>query len=124
MGNLHGRMPTRGREYNEHDEASGRKKVATFVDGDSVSYEDPAFDSGDSPVICDAFTDLGGRVGHDGYVQNDGPGRIQVEISKDGTVYGGMHTLKEGEALSLDDLNVNRIRLTFVDPSAYRIMVA
>lgn len=124
LSNLTGRMPTKGREYSEHDEDEGRKRVATYADGDSVSYEDSEFDSGDSPVVCDVHNDLGGRNAHRGYVQNDGPGRMLVSISADGSTYGGIHTLREGESLVLDDLDVNRIRLTWVDNSAYRILAA
>ena len=75
-----------------------------------------------SPAVLAVQTDLG-RAGYKGYFINDGPGDVTVEISNDGTVYGGTHTLHGGEQLSLDDLNVAKIRLTYIDPTEYRCMV-
>ena len=107
----------------EHDRAEYRKRVATYVDGSSVSYEDTSFVTGESPLAVDIGTDLG-RVGHTGEVINDGSGNILVEISADGTSYGGQHTLKWGDVLSLDNLKVSKIRLTWQQNSSYRIFVA
>jgi len=107
----------------EHDRNEYRKRVATYVDGSSVSYEDASFVTGDSPLVVDIATDLG-RVGHAGEVINDGSGNILVEISADGSVYGGQHTLKWGDVLDLDNLKVSKIRLTWQQNSSYRIFVA
>jgi len=93
------------------------------VDGSTVAYEDTDFVSGDSPVVLDIFTDLG-RAGHEGYILNDGAGNILVELSADGTNYGGSHTLKWGEQLMLNNLKINRIRLTWQEDSSYRTMIA
>lgn len=107
----------------EHDEVEYRKRVATYVDGDSVSYEDTSFVTGDSPVVLDVFTDIG-RIGHTGYIVNDGAGNILVEISSNGSDYGGQHTLKVGEILNLDNLKIKKMRLTWVSDSAYRVFIA
>jgi hypothetical protein len=122
-------MATKGNKHlnsfanDEHDAVEYRKRVATYVDGDTVSYEDPSFVSGDSPVICDVLTDLG-RIGHKGYLVNSGPGGIKVEISTNGTNYGGQHTIKEGETFTLNDLSIKKIRLTWDSNTEYRILVA
>lgn len=107
----------------EHDGEEFRKRVATYVDGTSVAYEDNDFTSGESPAVLDILADLG-RIGHEGQVINDGPGKIQVSISADGTLYGGVHTLRGGNILDLSDLKVQRIKLTYLEPTEYRVMVA
>lgn len=109
--------------HEEHDHVEYRKRVATYVDGTSVSYEDTNFASGDSPAVLDIFTDLG-RIGHEGQVINDGPGKLQVSVSADGSTYGGIHTLRGGNIFDLSDLKIKKIRLTYVEPTAYRVMVA
>jgi hypothetical protein len=110
-------------EHQHDDDVEYRKRVATYVDGNTVSYEDTSFTTGDSPAVLDVFTDLG-RIAHEGYVVNDGPGDITIEFSFDGATYGGLHTLKDGEMLSFNNLKIKRIRLTWIDNSAYRVMVA
>lgn len=105
------------------DAVEYRNRVATFVDGSTVSYEDNNFSTGDSPAILDVFTDLG-RIGHDGYLVNDGPGNILLEISADGTAYGGQHTIRSKEILSLKDSAIKKIRLTWAQNTAYRVLVA
>lgn len=107
----------------EHDHIEYRKRVATYVDGDTVSYEDINFVTGDSPIVFDTFTDLG-RICHEGYIINDGSGDILVEFSTNGTDYGGQHTLKSGEQLVLNNLKIKKIKLTWVADSAYRVLVA
>ena len=107
----------------EHDMVEYRKRVATYVDGSTVAYEDTNFVSGDSPVVLDIFSDLG-RVGHEGYLLNDGAGNLLVELSTDGTTYGGSHTLRWGEQLILNNLKVNRIRITWQEDTSYRAMIA
>ncbi len=107
----------------EHDAVEYRKKVATYVTGAPVSYEDPDFVEGDSPIVLDVYTDLG-RLGHEGYILNDGAGNLLIEISVNGTNYGGSHTLKWGEQLNLSNLKINRIRLTWQEDSSYRAMIA
>jgi len=88
--------------------------------GRSVSYEDTSFLVGDSPAVHDVNTDLG-RNSRDGYVANDGDGSFTVEVSDDGTTYGGTHTLKNGEIMELKGLDVDSIRVTWIQNSSYRI---
>lgn len=109
-------------EHEHDDDVEYRHRVATYVDGNTVAYEDTSFTTGDSPAILDVFTDLG-RIAHEGYIVNDGPGRILVEMSFDGTTYGGQHTIYDGDTLSFSNLKIKKIRLTWVDNSAYRAMV-
>lgn len=122
MGNLHGRMPTKGESYKEHDRVEERQRVATHIDGNTASYEDTNFTSAETLSVLNVLSDLG-RSGHQGTFINDGPGEILVEISFDGATYGGLHTLKGGEQMALSDLKIAKIRLTYVDPTAYRCMV-
>lgn len=109
--------------HDEHDAVEYRKRIASYVDGSTVSYEDSDFVSGDSPVTLDILTDLG-RTGHEGYVLNDGAGDILVAISADGENYGGNHRLKWGEQLILNNLKVGRLKLTWQEDSSFRVMVA
>lgn len=108
--------------HEEHDHVEYRKRVATYIDGGTVSYEDADFTSGESPAVLDIFTDIG-RIAHEGYFQNIGPGDLLVEISYDGTGYGGQHTLRGGDILSLDNLKIKKLRLTFVDATEYKAMI-
>lgn len=105
----------------EHDSTSYRKRVQAWVDGRSVSYEDTSFVTGDSPIALAVNTDLG-RNAHGGYIINDGEGNFTVEISDDGTSYGGLHTLKKNEILELTSIVINRIRITWVSDSSYRVL--
>jgi len=90
--------------------------------GRSVSYEDTNFLTGDSPVVLDINTDLE-RNGRDGYIANDGVGNFTVEISNDGANYGGIHTIKAGEILELAGVNLDKIRITWISNSSYRVFI-
>lgn len=90
--------------------------------GRTKEYEDTSFVTGESPRVLDVLTDLG-RNAHDGYIVNDGDGDVKVEISDDGTSWGGQHTLKKDEWLPLFMLDIAKIRLTWVADCGYRIMV-
>ena len=107
----------------EHDESAAAKRVVvTSSTGNTVSYEDTSFVTGDSPAILSVFSDLG-RLGEGGYITNDGTGTFTIEISDDGTTYGGVHTVKNGETMTLDGLFINKIRLTWVSDSSYRVLI-
>jgi len=90
--------------------------------GRSISYEDTSFTSGDSPVVLDVNTDLG-RNGRDGYIVNDGAGNFTVAVSDDGTTYGGSHTVKVDETLELTGLDIDKIRITWIADSSYRVFI-
>ena len=100
---MHGRIPTRGPTSQQNDPVEKRQRVATYVDGSTLSYENSTFNTGASPVVINFSVDSGGRIAHKGYFVNDGPGDIQIEFSFDGSTYGGIHTIKTGETISLDD---------------------
>ncbi len=91
--------------------------------GRSVSYEDTSFVTGDSPVVLDINTDLG-RNARDGYVVNDGDGNFTFEVSDDGDNYGGVHTMKKDETVTLKGMDIDKVRITWVSNSAYRVFVA
>jgi len=86
------------------------------------AYENTNFVTGESPVTHDVNADLGWN-GSQGYIMCDGAGDIKVEISPDGTTWGGQHTMKSGESIDLTDMDVDSIRITHVTDSSYRIMV-
>lgn len=96
--------------------------VKRFIEGRTTSYEDTNFVAGDSPAVHDVNTDLG-RNSHTGYIICDGGGDITIEFSNDGSTYGGSHTLKQDETMNLDLIDIDRIRITWVANSAYRIFV-
>lgn len=88
---------------------------------DNQTYEDASFVSGDSPTTHDFNADAG-RNAVDGYIVCDGPGDIQVDISRDGITYGDKWTMKAGELVNLTHFNVDKIRITYVSAdSVYRI---
>lgn len=108
--------------HEEHDHVEYRKRVATYVDGNSASYEDTNFTSGESPAVIDFFADTN-RIAHEGTFINDGPGDILVEFSDNSTTYGGQHTLRGGEVMDLSNMKIKRIRITYVDPTEYRVII-
>ncbi len=84
------------------------------------STEDDNFIVGDSPVTLDVNTTLG-KNSTNGYIINDGPGNFTVNLSVDGAVFQDDITMKIGETYSLDDLDVDSIKITWVANSAYRV---
>ncbi len=107
----------------EYDKDEARKKVAVWVYGNTVSYEDIDFTISDSPVSLNVYSDLKVK-GHGGFISNDGNGIIQIEFSNDGNTYGGQHTIKAFEVLEFNDLTIAKIRLTCVSDTSYRVLVA
>ena len=91
--------------------------------GRSVSYEDTSFVTGDSPIVLDVNSDIS-RNGRDGYIVNDGDGNFTVEISDDGTNYGGVHTMKKDEVMQLKGADVDKIRISWIADSSYRVFVS
>tara|TARA_Y100000310_G_C20350556_1_gene654138 strand:- start:48 stop:425 length:378 start_codon:yes stop_codon:yes gene_type:complete len=89
-------------------------------DFDNKVYEDTSFVVGESPVTHDFESDTG-RTAIDGYIICDGPGNIQVDISRDGIAYGDKWVMKKGERVNLAHFKIDKIRVTHVADSAYRI---
>ena len=104
------------------DAAGHQFTVPGKIQGRTVSYEDTSFVTGDSPVVHDVNTSLS-RNGVDGYIVCDGPGNITIDITNNGTNYGGQHTLKRRERMNLRNLDIDSIRVTWVSDSAYRVLV-
>lgn len=95
---------------------------SAWWDGLTGSYEDELFETGESPQTLDVNGDLG-KNAHDGYIMNDGPGKLKAQFSNDGISFGGTHTIKSGEPLLLEKLDIDKIKLIWVADTAYRILV-
>ncbi len=92
------------------------------IDGRYKTYIDTSFVTGDSPVTLDVNTDLG-RDGRELRVLNDGAGNFTVAVSNDGITYSDEWTMKTGETLSLSDVRIDSVRITWVADSSYRVLV-
>lgn len=118
----------------EHVKAAVAKRCLSLLsDGDGgftveegpvkrtpITKEDASFVTGDSPATLDV-NDAFGQNGNSFEVINDGPGDFTVSISNDGTAFGDEATVKQQEVYSIDDISVDKIRITWVANSAYRI---
>ncbi len=85
---------------------------------------DESFEVGDSPVILDVKASLNAK-GIDGEIKciNASTG-ITAEISSDGTNYGDAIFIEPLESISLQSLQVSKIRLTrLAADSGYRVFV-
>ena len=101
-------------------ESASLHTIAGQINASNKTYEDASFVTGDSPVTINFYGDTG-RVSVDGYVVCDGPGNIQVAVSRDGLIYDDTFTMKEGEVVCLDHVKVNKIRISWTADSAYRV---
>ena len=88
-------------------------------DFDNVTYEDTSFEAGDSPATHDFNSDAG-RNAIDGYVVVDS-GSLYCDVSRDGVNYGDKFTIKKGERVNLSHFNIDKIRITWIENSSYRI---
>lgn len=84
---------------------------------------DDSFVTGDSPVVLDVKTNLGGKNGIDGYIANDGAGEFTFAISHDGTNYEDEIKVLPEEMFSLNAINMNKIRITWISNTKYRLFV-
>lgn len=92
------------------------------IKGTNKVYEDTSFVSGDSPVTLDVNADMG-RNAVDGYIVCDGSGNILVKISRDGLNFDEQWTQKENEIVNLKGFDIDKIRITHVADSSYRVNV-
>lgn len=116
-------MPTSsGVQIKGQDAALTTTPSLPYIAGRTYGYEDTSFVTGDSPVTLTVNTNLG-RNAHDGYIVNDGAGNFTVQFSDDGTNYGSSHTMKTDETMKLTHLDINKIKITWVADSAYRVFV-
>lgn len=111
------------------NDAEARRIVEVDVNGNIITgsgrtqeYEDISFVTGDSPITLDVNNDIG-RNAVDGYIICDGPGDFTVAFSDDGTNFGGEHTMKHREKINLKNLNIDKIRITWISDSSYRVAV-
>lgn len=84
-------------------------------------YEDTSFVTGDSPATLDLNDDLG-RNAITGTIINDGPGDFTVSFSTNGTDFGDEITMATQEQIDFDKISVDKIRITWVADSAYRVV--
>jgi len=85
-------------------------------------YEGSVVTAG-TPVLLSVYTDLGHNAGN-GYVINDGPGDLEVDISNDGLAFETDITVKEDETISLEGLSVHTLRIDATeDDTEYRVLV-
>jgi len=119
-GNIDG-VDSRGRDANV--DANGNLWVRQgHYDFDNITYEG-TITAGTTPVTCDFNADAG-RNAYAGYIINDGDADIQVDISRNGIDYGSKATIKFGETLQLDRLNIDKLRITRVLADAsYRVFL-
>ena len=109
--------------YHAQVDRNGNLRVREgHFDGDNKSYKDTSFVVGDSPATHDFYGDIG-RCSVDGWIVCDGDGDISVDVSRDGISYGDSMTMKSGEIIDLLRWKVNKIRVTWVADSAYRIVL-
>jgi len=75
------------------------------------------------PVTLSVNTDLGHNGGN-GYLINDGPGDLEVDVSNDGLTFETDITVKEDEVLSLQGLSIHTLRIDATeDGTEYRVLV-
>ena len=76
-----------------------------------------------SPATLAVKTDLG-KNGGDGYITCDGPGNLQVDISRDGVTFETDITIKLNEVLDLSGLSIHTIKIDATqNGTAYRVLV-
>lgn len=90
--------------------------------GSYQAFEDDNFVEGDSPATHD-FNAAEGRNAMRGYIYCDGAGDIQVAISHNGVDFGDTFTMSSGEKTDLEGFNIDKIRITHVADSSYRILL-
>lgn len=113
-------MPTDLPDYTRHVAITVSFPSADI--GNPKKYEGSIATAG-SPATLDINTDLGRNSG-DGYIVNDGPGDLQVDISKDGSTFTENITVKLDEVLDLSGLNIDTIKIdATVNGTAYRCLV-
>ena len=93
---------------------------ALFPAGQYKKYEDTSFVTGDSPATLDFNADLG-KNGNNGYIINDGAGDFTIAMSPDGTNFGEEITIVSGEIFDLQGRNINKLRVTWIADTAYRV---
>lgn len=103
-------------------DTSGRLFVQSYpgyFDGLNQAYEG-TITTGTTPITHDFNADAG-RNAMGGWVINDGAGNIKISISQDGLNFGDQFTVKNGETISLNNMNIDKIRVTRVGDASYRI---
>ena len=84
------------------------------------SVSDTSFVTGDSPVTLDVNATLL-RNSIDGYIMNDGAGSFTVNLSQDGSTFGNDILINNGESFSLKTISIDKIKITWIADSSYRV---
>jgi len=120
----------RGKLAGQELRSDGAISTYQYVRALNKAYEGTVT-AGNSPVTIDFRGDQGwnsiqGWVTCDGQIQPDGStiGDIQLEFSRDGTVYGDKWTLRPGENTSVQGFDIAVIRIYHTgDDSDYRVFL-
>lgn len=97
---------------NQYDEPK-KKTFSSF---------DTSFSSGESPVTLDVNSTLV-RNGIDGFITNNGPGRLTYQISEDGTNFDSSINLEPQRGHSLKAVSVDSIKITWVADTSYEVVM-
>lgn len=88
----------------------------------TFSRFDTSFSLIDSPVTLDANTTLG-QNSIDGFIINNGTGRLTYQISKDGAAFDDSINLEPHMGHSLRDLDIDSIKITWVTDTSYELVL-
>lgn len=105
--------------------SDGEEIVIGFNNGINdtpVFFEDTNFVSGDSPVTLD-LNDALTRNAINGTIINDGPGDFTVAFSENGEDFGDEIRMETQEQIDFEGISVDRLKITWVADSAYRVVV-
>jgi hypothetical protein len=90
--------------------------------GNPKKYEGSVAAAG-TPETLPVNTDLG-HNGRDGYIMNDGPGDLKIDVSHDGLTFEEDITVEVDEAQSLTGLSLHTVKIdATVSGTAYRALV-
>lgn len=88
----------------------------------TFSSFDTSFTTGDSPVTLDANTTLGQNA-TDGFIVNNGPGRLTYQISEDDASFDDSINLEPQTGHSLTGVSVDSIKITWVSDTSYEVVL-
>ncbi len=96
--------------------------VASTLDARFAVYEDSSFVTGESPRTLDINTDLSRNAKALTFI-NDGAGDILIAVSNDGATFSDNWTVRAQETFEMSEIEIDKVRLTWVSNSSYRLQV-
>lgn len=87
----------------------------------TYSSFDTSFTTGDSPTTLDINSTLS-RNAIEGYIVNNGPGRLTYQISEDGTNYDSSINLEPQRGHNLRAISMDSIKVTWVADTSYEVV--